>query len=155
MHAISGAAGVILRPSGTPDYGVDGTLRAVKKLPSRRLVESGASVEFQLKSTINWEVDGTSIAYDLEAKTYNDLVTRGPFHPPLILILLCLPKERDDWIAASREHLTLKHCCYWALITGEPTDNKRSKRISIPQDNLLDPNAISRVIQIAHSHWSR
>jgi hypothetical protein len=67
VQAVAGMAGVNLSAQRTHDYGVDGSFRAVVILPYRR-VESGVSVDFQMKATTNWEYDGTDIAYDLEAK---------------------------------------------------------------------------------------
>jgi hypothetical protein len=39
-----------------------------------RRVESGFSLSFQLKASTKWQLDSTYVIYDLEAKTYNDLI---------------------------------------------------------------------------------
>ena len=40
------------------------------------------------------------VYYDLEAKTYNDMVTSGTAIP-LILLLLCLPRNSAIWLAGT------------------------------------------------------
>src|SRR5258705_2116714 len=75
VHALAGRAGVNLAAQRVHDYGIDGTFRSIKIVGTRR-VESGFAVDFQMKATINWEYNGPDVAYDLEAKTYNDMVQR-------------------------------------------------------------------------------
>jgi hypothetical protein len=64
VHALAGNAGVSLSAQRVHDYGIDGTFRSIKIVGTRR-VESGYSVDFQMKATINWEHQGTDVAYDL------------------------------------------------------------------------------------------
>ena len=74
LHAVAADAGLIFDATSV-DYGVDGAIRVVKQHNGRRLL-SGHSLDVQLKATTNWQVEVNSIVYDLEAKTYNDLVER-------------------------------------------------------------------------------
>ena len=50
------------------------------------------------------------IAYDLEVKTYNDLIHRSNHAnaTPLILILMCLPADAEDWLLLSEQELPCK-----------------------------------------------
>ena len=153
VHAVSGRAGVNLQVGARHDYGVDGTLLPVVNFDGRR-VQSGHPVDFQLKSTINWEYDEDSVIYDLEAKTYNDMVSRGANAIPLILILLCLPRDTSLWTSVTEHELTLRHCCYWENVRGEPSDNKTTKRIRIPRANLLTADAIIAIIAAERARWS-
>jgi hypothetical protein len=138
-------AGVNLSAERTHDYGVDGSFRAVVLLPPRR-VESGVSVDFQMKATTNWEYDGADIAYDLEAKTFNDLARRDANVTTCILILLCLPKLPAHWLTGDEDQLVLKHCCYWTTIADAPTTNSATKRIWIPRSNTLTAVSINAIL---------
>jgi uncharacterized protein DUF4365 len=80
VHALTGVAGVNLQIAHRHDYGIDGSFRPVST--GARHIETGFPVDFQLKSTINWEYAEDHIVYDLEAKTYNDLVGRDPTASP-------------------------------------------------------------------------
>lgn len=93
VQAVAHSAGINLHMDLEFDYGFDGTFRPVIKRGKRR-VESGFNLDFQLKCTRKWVVDGDHLKYGLETKTYNDLVTRDPDAPGAILIVMCLPKKK-------------------------------------------------------------
>src|SRR5262249_43254151 len=140
-HALCGVAGINLELGDRAyDYGIDGTFHPVSD--GSTLIETGFPVDFQLKSTVNWEEAGDEIIYDLEANAYNKLVSRHPNGVPYILVLLCLPRARDQWLVSTTQEMALRHCCYWIKLTGEPTKNVRSQRIFIPRSNLLTPDGL-------------
>ena len=146
VQAVAARAGLNI---GSPqlDYGVDGTFGRIHTVAGRRL-QSGIYVDFQLKSTFKWRTIGADVSYDLEAKTYNDLINRNERSKtvPLLLILLCLPRNTAEWLEITEESLVIRRCCYWALVTGEPTRNKRAKRIKIPKSQVLTPDALNRLL---------
>lgn len=142
VHAVAAHAGHIFLPADV-DYGIDGSLRQVKNRHGRRF-ESGYSIDLQLKATINWSIDGDHVVYDLEAKTYNDLIDRFSERraTQMLLVVLCLPPDENDWLNVSQEQLILKNCCYWCKLDGPPTDNTQTKRIRIPSANILSPDVV-------------
>jgi hypothetical protein len=97
---------------------------------------------------VNWELLDRKIVYDLEAKAYNDIVSRTPSETTLILILLCLPRDQAEWHTASNSQTTLRHCCYWYFLTGEVTENVASKRIFIPSENVLTPESLKMLLAV-------
>ena len=125
------------------DYGVDATLCSVRvDAARRRRVEDGFSIHLQLKATIDWEIDDADVVYDLEAKTWNDMVVRDETRP-LHLGLLCLDRDAGDWLSCVEERLILQRCCYWYNATGQqPTTNATRTRIRIPRANLLTPDSL-------------
>jgi Domain of unknown function (DUF4365) len=146
IESVVGYAGANLAAgSRRNDYGIDGSFHNVVERDGR-LVESGFRLDFQAKSTTRWQHDGDFVIYDLEAKTFNDLVTRHPSAPRCALILLCLPGEPQDWIVSLEASLTLRHCCYWAFIEGEETGNEVTKRIRIPRRNVLTADAVRQLL---------
>jgi hypothetical protein len=140
-------AGVIYQPQNSYDYGVDGQFQPVVMRGGRR-ISSGHPLDFQAKSTVNWELLDRKIVYDLEAKAYNDIVSRTPSETTLILILLCLPRDQAEWHTASNSQTTLRHCCYWYFLTGEVTENVASKRIFIPSENVLTPESLKMLLAV-------
>jgi hypothetical protein len=144
IYALAGMAGLNYKVDKF-DYGVDGQFTPVTVRNNRR-VNSGFSLDFQAKATINWEWRNSFIVYDLEAKTYNDIVSRTPAETTLILILLCLPKNETDWHLADEEATTLRHCCYWHSFTGDITSNEQTKRIYIPVENRLTPEVLKELL---------
>jgi hypothetical protein len=134
-------AGVNYAVKRVYDYGVDGHFVGVA-IRNQRRIDSGFSLDFQAKASINWEQKNGCIVYDLEAKTYNDIVSRTPAETTLILILLCLPKNQVDWHSTDTDATLLRHCCYWHSFSGDVTDNTGSKGIFIPVENRLTPAAL-------------
>lgn len=145
IYALAGMAGLNYAIRYFFDYGVDGQFSPVTVRNGRR-VNSGYPLDFQAKATINWERKNGCIVYDLEAKTYNDIVSRTAAETTLILIVLCLPKDQADWHVAEETATTLRNCCYWHSFTGEPTENSERKRIFIPVENRLTPEVLNQLL---------
>ena len=142
VQAVAGKAGVNLS-FPLHDYGIDGAFRPIHIVGGRR-VESGFSLDFQLKASKNWTINENHVVYDLEAKTYNDLVLRRSSGTvvPCILILLCLPEDPQEWLDLNEERLLLRKCCYWEHLKGDPTENTQTVRIRIPAVQLLSPESL-------------
>jgi hypothetical protein len=130
----------------TYDYGVDGQFYPVVQRPNGRRVVSGHPLDFQAKATINWKLTDGHIVYDLEAKTYDDIVSRDPSETTLLLILLCLPKAQDEWHEMTDSATTIRHCCYWEILTGAPCGKTSSQRIFIPSTNVLTPTTLKALL---------
>jgi hypothetical protein len=145
VHAVGGSAGINFHLGNVFDYGFDGQFRPVA-LRGNRHVDSGFPVDFQLKATTDWKHVGDKVVYDVEAKTYNDLVGRDSAGVGAILILLCMPKDSANWVAFFEDELRLRHCCYWERLQGTPTSNTQTKRILIPRSNLLNATNLHQLL---------
>ncbi|MCW2395305.1 MULTISPECIES: DUF4365 domain-containing protein [unclassified Sphingobium] len=146
IYAVAGMAGVCLGLRNVNDYGVDGQFDPVITRGSRRII-SGIPLPFQAKSTINWEVKDGHVIYDLESKTYNDIVSRTDAEATLLLVLLCLPKEAATWHGITAYATTMRTCCYWHHFRGDPVPNEKSKkRIKIPMGQLLTPQSLNELL---------
>jgi hypothetical protein len=129
------------------DYGVDVEVRKVQSFGGK-LMDLGTIFDCQLKSTTNWEVKEGSIVYDVEIDTYNKLILRSKHSSiPCMLIVLCLPKEQDQWLISTNDELILKKCCYYYHLTGNTSSNNASKRIKIPITNRLTPESVLCIIE--------
>lgn len=145
LHAVTAKAGVLFHHL-EPDYGVDASIRLVKKTKNNKYISTGWGFDCQLKSTINWKLEANNVVYDMKVDAYNKLIAwEGRF--PCLLILFCLPREPSDWLQCSEEELILRKCCYWKQITGSPTTNKSTIRIRIPTAQLITPECIIELIQ--------
>jgi uncharacterized protein DUF4365 len=146
IYALAGMAGLNYAIKYVLDYGVDGQFSFVKIRDGRR-VNSGFPLDFQAKATVNWEQRNGRIVYDLEAKTYNDIVSRTAAETTLVLILLCLPKDPTDWHIVLDRATVLQHSCYWYSFTGEATNNTARKRIFVPVENRLTPSTLNDLLE--------
>lgn len=148
IYALAGMAGVNYDVSYRYDYGVDGQFADVTHRPDGRRVASGYPLDFQAKATVNWQLVDGRIVYDLESKTYNDMVGRDVSETTLLLILLCLPQAATDWheVISDGMTTTLRHCCYWHVLHGDPCVNASTKRIFIPAEQLLTPKTLQELL---------
>ena len=148
VEAVAAKAGVNLAIRQR-DYGIDGTFRPVQIL-NRRRIESGFPLDYQLKSTINFQLMDDVVKYDLEAKTFNDLVQRHQTTGaiPMVLILLCLPQDPSEWLSMDEQQMELRHCCYWKMLRGAETTNTSSVRIEIPREQRFDPSSLTRLLHL-------
>lgn len=147
VRAIAGRAGLNLAVREY-DYGVDGSFDEVVVRQNRR-VESGFSLSFQLKASTQWQFNDTQIVYDLEVKTYNDLILRRSMRTatPCILILLALPSDSMQWLICEETQLRLQGTCYWEYLSGSPSENRQSVRIRIPRSQRLNPESLLTLME--------
>ena len=124
------------------DYGIDLTLHEVttRTNPStgkKRLVESGRTLDIQIKSTTIAIMDQEQIAYDLDVDAYDDLRDER-VQTPRILVLHVQPFEEADRVSQTPSELKLGGCCYWASLKRlGPVINTATTRIKIPRSQLF------------------
>lgn len=124
------------------DYTLNRTFPFVTPQGKTRHIPDGKMIHIQLKATTMNSIveDATTIKYDLEAKTYNDMQARLAHNPitPLILILFILPNDRNQWVEIDDNEIRLRRQAYWYKPAAGPmTDNKTRIRITIPKTNIL------------------
>ena len=128
------------------DYGVDGSFHHVTSINGRRF-ESGATVDFQLKATSLDIVREDFISFPMDARTTNCWAERHnrPHSNPLILIVLCLPSQPEEWLQLSENELVLRKCCYWSTISTF-TSNLRTCMIEIPRTQMFTPETLQQML---------
>lgn len=128
------------------DIGVDYILRKPTTYTTpngkTRYTYDGRFIDLQLKSTTENSIidNGQFIKFDLEAKTYNDLVVRQANGvAPLVLILFVLPIDPNTWVEIDPSEIKLRKHAYWFIppIGSEQTNNEHSIRIEISKGNML------------------
>lgn len=149
VRAVAAYAACNLTMSREQDYGVDGTFYHIQNFNNKRS-ETGFNLDFQLKSTFDWECRDEKIIYELKAHNYNTLVRRyiNRTPTPAILILLCLPRERTQWLEHNEEQLLLRKCCYWEKFTGSLTNNAHTITIRINRQQQLTHQTLSQFFSL-------
>lgn len=103
-------------------------------------------IDLQLKASIRLADAGNSFSYPLKIKNYNDL--RIDTQTPRLLVVLDLPRERENWLTVSVDELIIRRAAYWKSLRGLPeTDNSVSVTISIPKANIFDMNALAELME--------
>ncbi|CAM2181975.1 DUF4365 domain-containing protein [Paraburkholderia sacchari] len=134
----------ILEPA--PDHGVDMIVTpvTVRATPDghQRFLDSPHKLDFQLKATTPASIinGNNEVRYDLEAKTFNDLVARRGDFLPLHLILVVLDTAPPACITIDESRLSLMGKAYWYLPEEDAAEstNPTTTRITIPKTNRLE-----------------
>lgn len=127
------------------DYGIDGRISAIRGLtPEGKPIPDICAFDCQLKATRNWKIENDHVKFDLDVRAYNTLIALQDRLG--ILILYRLPKNIDKWLTVSEESLCMRKCCYWKLLSGEPTTNTSTKQVCIPQSQLFDTSAVTYLL---------
>lgn len=149
IQAVVAKAGAILALDRAHDYAIDGTVRQVRYVNGKRK-ESGFHLDFQLKSCKNVVLTADEARYDLDVDTYNYLVERhaAKYTNKVLLILLALHEAEAEWLSLSEEQLVVKKCCYWISLSGALSNNKETRRVTIPRANLLTPEKLNELLTI-------
>jgi hypothetical protein len=120
-----------------------------------RYYDSGRELKVQSKCTTEKRIERKNgcIIFDLEAKTFNDLIYRRSSHSPLVLIVSILVEDETKWLEYNSNSLTFNKQAYWYIPsdTDSETPNKDSRRIKIPVNNLITESSIPYLLDLLHS----
>jgi Domain of unknown function (DUF4365) len=152
VQAVAARAGVSIS-NFDKDFGIDGTFRQIATIGNRRFM-SGYALDFQLKASTNYTLEPKDVVYDLEVKTYNDLVQRrlSSDATPCILLLKVLNSDGSKWLTTDETGLFLGGACYWSYLEGELSQHKQSVRIRIPRVQEFCPESLLKLITSAREY---
>jgi len=149
FYAIGSCAGYLLvKRHGEDDEGIDFELKT-RKMRNGKVSPGSTVLEFQVKSTVNWAEDENNISYACPSKNYNDLITRNiDKDVRIILILMCLPEQKEEWINSTLENIVFKKSTFWYSTDSEELlENEDStKTIYIPKTNILTADTFKDVV---------
>ncbi|MGA9380995.1 MAG: DUF4365 domain-containing protein [Phormidium sp.] len=145
VYAVTAAKGYFFQRTTTPldQLGIDLIITGV----SVQGVMGFPQLFVQLKCTSRELFDETYLKYPLKTKNYEELRTPNQY-PPLILIVVVVPDNLENWLNQSETELCLRHCGYWISLAGAlPTENKESVTVSIPRTNIFTANTLQQLMQ--------
>ena len=154
VQIVAAAAGAVIAVGR--DYGVDGTLNQIVRIPTisgTRFVPSGFPVDFQLKGTTTAQIGADRVQYDLQARAYDLVAGRPPEAALCCLFLVCFENEPEYWFALRPSELILRASAFWWREAGSRTPNSSTVRIRIPIENQLTPLAIERMLQASKERF--
>ena len=147
LSALSAFAGYTCQSGAEPDrYSVDATVRSGETMRPQ--------IDVQLKATSVPNLHGDGLHFQLGSKNYNDLC-EFPRGCPLILVVLELPEDPDEWINWDDEGLTMHRRAWWLSISRLPEiDEGSSKTVVIPQSQFLSPDSLTKLMYWARTSFS-
>jgi hypothetical protein len=139
LHAIVFYAGYKLKITGRNDYGLDGQISLIVHTKRLGYQEPGLYLDFQVKSTYDFEIRDQQIVYDLDVRNYNLLVEHNsnPLLNRQLLLLYLMPREQVNWVHQNEQSVSLFRCCYYMWLDGPLSSNQHSQRITIPTTNVF------------------
>ena len=147
IRAIAAEARVKYQWKNDPDYGIDGEFQQMAKNAAGNLFANGYPLEFQLKASTNCIPKGNKVAYDLDVKTYNNLLLYSRQISGVCLLVYDMPDAEGDWMDCSPRQLVLRSCCYYWIPSGTPSNNSSTQRIKINKADTLTPHSLRRLFQ--------
>jgi hypothetical protein len=145
IQAIASAAGYAFQRATTPldQAGIDATITGVGARGARGFPQ----LYVQVKCTSRNVLEENRIRYPLKIKNYEELRNNYQY-PPLILVVVLVSDNVEEWLRQSEEKLCLRRCGYWVSLRGEPaTQNKGNVTIYLPRQNLFTVNALKSLMQ--------
>jgi hypothetical protein len=144
LHAVTAHANMACQVTSRPldNSGVDAFVTAwgpFQGAPDRMEVD----MKVQLKATVGVlrPVDGKLSYFFRGAQRYADLASTS-IAVPRILVVLCLPTARNEWLAIDGDMLVLRRCAYWVSLRGAPAStNTSGQTVKIPPSQILTPDA--------------
>lgn len=104
-------------------------------------------LELQIKCQLGLPEEGTSWAYDLKIKNYDDL-RHTDYLVPRALVIVTVPEEVARWTEPSEEHLRLRHCAWWVSLRGlAASTNTSTVRVQVPRHQYFDVDGLSALMQ--------
>lgn len=147
ISTISSIAGISYQTIRRDEDSTDGILRKVISLENNGKFNAELRVQLKCTSSINLYTDDENvITYKLKVKNYNDLCM--PATSPIILGLLILPDEKDEWVKWTTNELMIKGCMYWlSLANKTPSDNAGTVTVKINKKNVLNQESLHILLE--------
>lgn len=145
IQAIASATGYAFQRTTTPldRVGIDATITGL----GVQGLMGFPQLYVQVKCTSRNVLEENHIRYPLKIKNYEELRNNYQY-PPLILVVVLVSDNVDEWLHQSEEELCLRRCGYWVSLRGEPaTQNKENVTVYLPRQNLFTANALKSLMQ--------
>lgn len=154
ISALCAYAGIAYEINRHDDDSTDGTLKKRIILGGNRKFDAELRIQLKCTSSLTQYTDkGDCITYKLKVKNYNDLCV--PATTPIILGLLVLPEEENEWIKWSSEELLIRGCMYWAEFSSESeSQNSGTVSVKINKNNVINSETLHEMLEkIAKEEW--
>lgn len=144
LHAVASASRCSLADP-RPDRRLDWTIHHPSDLHT---VDNEVDLKVALKATSQSRVDPTKpfFSFTMENAHLKYLNFTNPsVHK--ILIVMCLPRNIDEWIEAAHDYLAIRHCCYWVNLAGVEATGANKTNVRVPTHQVFDDKALCAIMQ--------
>ncbi|MFD3516911.1 DUF4365 domain-containing protein [Streptomyces sp. NPDC058657] len=143
LHAVAAAAGCSLSQP-FPDNGIDWHVSHGSPVHT---IDDEVTIKVQLKCTyqLTPRPPGTAFSFTLDNDHLVKLA-RTPVSVHKILVVMIVPRTRDDWLRAGHDRLDLRHCCYWINLAGHPVTGRHRTNVRVATSRIFDDRALCEIM---------
>lgn len=144
LHAVAAASGCSLS-SPYPDRGIDWQ---VNHESSQHLADPEASIKVSLKSTYQVQAPVAPGTFPFRLK--NAHLEKLSYPAPTVnrlLIVMVVPREMRHWILTTGNFMQLRHCAYWANLSGQQPSGSDTTTVHIRTDHVFDDVALCEIMR--------
>jgi len=144
LRAVAAAAGCTMaKPE--PDDGIDWTLTHSSALHT---ADCQIDLKVQLKSTWTSLPNPTNgfVSVNLENERL-EMLARKRVMVHRILVAMIVPQDVAEWVEASHDYLSLKHCAYWRSLVGEVPSGDNYTAVRVSTNQIFDDVALCEVME--------
>lgn len=144
LSAISAAAGCLIADFSFDD-GIDAQLNHRSPVHTS-LTDQTARLEIQLKATHQAPPKLGGASALMRNDRFDHFRTANPtMHK--VVVVMHMPPDPADWVAANRKRLLLHHASYWVNLAGAAPSNAANPTVNAPRSNLFDDAALCAIMQ--------
>ena len=141
LSAISALSGYTCERGAQPDVSsVDAVVRTGRP--------PDGQIDVQLKATSSPDVKNDGLHFQLRNPNYDHLRPIRRFCP-IILVVLELPADSNDWHECDAEQLVLRRRAWWQSLRGYPEIAGNSRVVILPEEQILDTETLQRLMDLS------
>jgi hypothetical protein len=140
INAVAAQSNVKISDWNHDSFSVDGTLRWED---GRRPM-----IDFQAKASSQNLLSDERVHLRLNAKNYDELREVG-LPTPIILVVVLVPPEPEDWIRFTDEELCSRTRGYFLSLAGMPGTDGKARTVEIPSRNVFDREHLTELMRRA------
>lgn len=104
-------------------------------------------VQLKATSTLTWK--NSSASFVLKRKNYDDL--RAERMLPIILLVLELPKQENEWLTCDTTSLILRRSAFWLSLAGVGPIDSDSSTVHLLECQRFDPESLRALMMKARN----
>ena len=142
VHAVAAACGFAVG-IWSQDHGcLDVTLSGGRGKPK---------LDLQLKATTQARNEREGDVWWQVSQEHYDVMRAAEVANPHFFVLLILPEDPDLSVEHTVQHLLIRKCAYWKLMTGAPPKAAKSPTITIPKTQAFSPSQARQLMEDARA----
>ncbi|MEU7601939.1 DUF4365 domain-containing protein [Streptomyces sp. NPDC041003] len=143
LRAVAAAAGCTMaKPE--PDDGIDWVLSHAS---NAHTADCQIDLKIQLKST--WTSGPNPKNGFVSVNLSNNrlkLLAQSPVIVHRILVAMIVPEDVAEWVEASHDIFSLRHCAYWSSVTGLQPSGIENTAVRVPTSQIFDDKTLCDIM---------